>query len=287
MSARPTPQRPRSNGLVRHLAILVITLGLVTFTGALQADSLNRDELQDLLRQGNELFQQANELAAQDPVQAREVYSRALMRFERILREGEIANGRLYYNIGNIHFRMNDVGRAILNYRRAQQFIPNDPNLHQNLEYARARRLDRVELQQQTVVLRTLFFWHYDLSTKTRSILFAGSFALFWVFAGLRLFHRRPHQVWLLGACGLLALLMLSSILVEDTSQRRSRPGVVLSREVVARKGDSETYAPSFQEPLHAGTEFILVEERGNWRHIELLDGQRCWIPVADCELVR
>lgn len=28
-------------------------------------------------------------------------------------------NGQLYYNLGNAHFRLNQVGRAILNYERA------------------------------------------------------------------------------------------------------------------------------------------------------------------------
>ena len=55
---------------------------------------------------------------------------------------------------------------------------------------------------------------------------------------------------------------------------------------VVARKGDGEGYQPSFTGPLHAGTEFALIEERGEWRHVELHDGRRCWLPEKSSELV-
>ena len=62
---------------------------------------------------------------------------------------------------------------------------------------------------------------------------------------------------------------------------------MVLAEEVIARKGDSDTYEASFQDPLHAGTEFVLVEERGHWIHVELPDGRRCWLPSRDVGLVR
>ena len=48
---------------------------------------------------------------------------------------------------------------------------------------------------------------------------------------------------------------------------------------MIARKGDGDTYEPSFKEPLHAGAEFKLMENRGEWYQVELADGQRCWIP--------
>ena len=83
------------------------------------------------------------------------------------------------------------------------------------------------------------------------------------------------------------AAAILASLLTEAVQQHSTKPGVVLSDEVPARKGDSETYEPSFKEPLHAGTEFQLVEDRGNWYHIELADGRRCWLPASDVGLVK
>jgi hypothetical protein len=209
------------------------------------------------------------------------------MRFERLVRDGGIENGKLYYNIGNAYFRMKDIGRAILNYRRAEQYLPNEPNLHQNLAAARQRRVDAIEERQRTRVLKTLFFWHYDLSPRLRGTLFAGAFALLWVGAAARLFLRRSWLNVTIGVLAIGAALLCGSVLADVLTLRNVRPGVIVSAEVVARKGDSETYEPSFKEPLHAGTEFRLVEDRGGWYHVALVDGRKCWIPSRAAEMVR
>ena len=38
-------------------------------------------------------------------------------------------DGTLYYNLGNACFKAGDLGRAILNYRRAQALLPRDPDV--------------------------------------------------------------------------------------------------------------------------------------------------------------
>ena len=62
---------------------------------------------------------------------------------------------------------------------------------------------------------------------------------------------------------------------------------MIISPQVIARKGNSDTYEPSFKEPLHSGTEFTLIEKRGTWYQIELSDSRKCWVPEKDIEFVR
>jgi len=250
------------------------------------AASLDQAGVQQLFQEANSLFRRGNELSRTDPAGARDSYRAAVIRFERIVDEGGIRNGKLFYDIGNAYFRLNDLGRAILHYRRAAQFLPGDTNLTQNLRYARSRRIDQMEEKQQTQVLKTLLFWHYDLSQRTRAALFAGFFAAFWMLASLRLFFADRVPRALPAACGGVALLFLGSLVLEAASGSQGG-GVILAEQVVARKGDGDTYEPSFNEPLHAGTEFALLENRGEWYQIELADGQRCWIPATAAGLIR
>ena len=77
------------------------------------------------------------------------------------------------------------------------------------------------------------------------------------------------------------------SLLIDVISSSTNNPGVILSDEVIARKGDSEAYEKSFQKPLHTGTEFNLIDKRREWYHIELIDGTRCWIPEKDAGIVK
>lgn len=247
--------------------------------------ALPESELRRLLEEANGLFRQANEVSVRDPAAGRELYQRAVLRFERILREGGIRNGKLLYNAGNAYLRAGDIGRAILNYRRAERYLPGDPNLHQNLAYARLSRPDKFDERQKTRVLRTLLFWHYDLAAPVRSILFAVAWVTLWAAASIRLWWQRLSGAVVVVA-GCVAALLLGSLLVEATVTSRRPAGVILAPEVIARMGDGASYQPAFSEPLHAGTEFVVRESRNGWHYIELPDGRLAWIPAEAAELV-
>ncbi|MEZ5323749.1 MAG: tetratricopeptide repeat protein [Verrucomicrobiales bacterium] len=273
--------------LQRILGIFLFSLVSVSAVADDAPAKLSAPEISDLFSQGKEFFRQANETAATDNTAARELYQKAALRFERIASEGGIDNGKLYYNIGNAYFRMKDIGRAILNYRRAELYAPNDPNLQQNLAYALQRRQDEVEVEAQRKIMHTLFFWHYDISAHTRAWMFAGAFASAWVFATLLLFTRRPWMKWVAGVSAVVAVALLASLIIEAGTSAKNRNGVIIAESTIARKGDSTSYEPSFQDPLHAGTEFRLLEDRGTWLNIALADGRQCWLTSQDVELVR
>jgi len=272
---------------IQILILFVVLLIALCTPFRVTASDLDTAQIVDLYSQAKDLFRQANEISVSAPAQATDLYLKSAMRYERLIREGGIQNGKLYYNLGNVYFRMKDIGRAIVNYRRAEQYSPNDPNLKQNLKYAREKRLDDIDEKQETKVLKTLFFWHYDLSTKTRVIVFSICFLLVWIFAGIGLFTKKSFVVWGITVAATLSLLLSGSLAVEEFCLSKTRPGVIVDHEVVARKGNSETYEPSFKDPLHSGTEFTLVEDRGSWYHIELADSHRCWVLSKDVELVR
>lgn len=239
----------------------------------------------ELFLEANVFFSQANDILAADPVRARELYQKSLLRYEHLVEKG-VRNGKLYYNIGNVYYRLGDIGRAILNYRRAERYSKTDPNLQQNLNYVLSQRQDKIEEKQKEKMLKTLFFWHYDLSATVRSLVFAMFYSAFWSFAVLRLYWARPWIHWGLGITMTLFLLLAGSLLIDHYAQARNRDGVLVAAETVARKGDGRTYQSSFEDPLHAGTEFTLLEERGKWRLIELQDGRRTWVEAGSTELI-
>jgi hypothetical protein len=238
----------------------------------------SREELYALLSEANAAFGQGN--AAGDPAVARECYDRAILLYERIIEAGRVRNAGLYYNLGNAYLLKEDLGRAILNYRRAERLDGSDLNIQKNLAFARSRRIDRVEITAQKRVLETLFFWHYDLSLRTRFLLACVAFAGLCLGATAMIWRGRRAggmaAVVLLTVC---VVGLLASILVEMRTQDDTRFGVITAAEVVARQGDGPNYPPSFQDPLHAGTEFEVLAQRPGWVHIRLSDGADAWIP--------
>jgi tetratricopeptide (TPR) repeat protein len=268
-------------------ALLLVLLGMYPLRSAEASNGRTGEtQLAERLSLAEEAFRRGVSLDQTNPSSARDQYERALLHYEALVREDGIRNGRLYYNIANTYFRLGDLGYAILNYKRAALYIPQDENLEQNLEYARSRRVDRIGLEESERIFKTLFFLHYDVPSRIRLAIFAITFAVIWIMASLMILLDWGFLRTILIVASIASGLFLLSIVVEAVQASRNPEGVITAREVVARKGDAETYQPSFTEPLHAGTEFTALEERPGWIHIELGNGARGWIPQSAAELV-
>ena len=253
------------------------------------------------LAEAEQRFAAGNQLAgAGRGAAAAEQFRGALLRYQRAAAALGRGNGFLLYNIGNTYLRLGDLGRAVLHYREAQRLIPGDPNLQQSLRHVRSLRHDRIAADAGGSVLRLVFFWHYAWPLRSRVTLFLVAVNLLWLlalsralsrlgpFAALRArlaeaeAARRAGQriaVAVLAGAGLVTVAAGGSAAAELLAPG-PEAAVIVAPEVTARRGDSDTYQPSFTTPLHAGTELLVIEERNAWFHVALADGRRTWLPA-------
>ena len=248
--------------------------------------ALSKEQVYILFTQANQFFREAN-TTTDDIDKAQKLYEKAILNYEKIVSDGGIRNSKLYYNLGNAYFLKEDIGRAILNYRRAQRLDKADTNIQKNLAFARSRRIDTVEVRTQERILETLFFWHYDFSFKTKFLVTCLAFAIVCISTTVMLW-RGKSAPWITTAaiCCLLTVSFLASVILEARSRANTICGVITARQVVARQGDGPNYSESFKDPLHAGTEFDLLERRSGWFHIMLSDDSEGWIPDNAAELI-
>ncbi len=138
--------------------------------------------------------------------------------------QGGIQNAKLCYNLANAYLLKEDLGRAILNYRRAATLDRTDLNIQKNLTFARSQRADRVETSTQKRVLGTLFFWHYDFSLQTKFLLASILFASLCGVLTLVVW-RGPGSVTIVTAalCGALVICLLTSLVVESRREAATR----------------------------------------------------------------
>ena len=261
--------------------------GLLLFCLAAPGRSaLPKEQVYSLFNQANQFFREAN-TTANDPDQAQKLYEKAILNYEKIISDGQIRNSKLFYNLGNAYFLKDDIGRAILNYRRAERLDKADTNIQKNLAFARSRRIDTVDVKTEERILETLFFWHYDFSIKTKFLATCICFAIVCISVTVMLWRGRTGP-WVVTAviCGLLMACFLASVVLEARTQAHRVCGVITDQQVVARQGDGPNYPESFKDPLHAGTEFDLLERRSGWFHVRLSDDSDGWIPDNAAELI-
>jgi hypothetical protein len=269
-------------------------IGLLLFSYGVLSDCLAapgrsvlpKEQVYSLFNQANQFFREAN-TTSNDPDKARKLYEKAILNYEKIISDGRIKNSKLFYNLGNAYFLKEDIGRAILNYRRAQNLDKADTNIQKNLAFARSRRIDTVEVKTEERILETLFFWHYDFSIKTKFLVTCLCFAIFCISATVILWRgRAAPRIATAAICGLLTVSFLASVTLETRSRANTICGVITDQQVVARQGDGPNYSESFKDPLHAGTEFDLLERRSGWFHIMLSDDSDGWIPDNAADLI-
>jgi tetratricopeptide (TPR) repeat protein len=264
--------------------ILIACLFLL-MAGAFAAAELPKEQLYTLYNQANESFRQAN--STKDSEQAERLYEKAILNFEKIIDQGHIENAKLYYNLANAYLLTGRLGKAILNYRRAEKMDDSDGDIQKNLTFARSKRVDKIPVKTEKRVLQKLFFWHYDFSLKTKFLLTCIFFGLICVFIILAIWFGRNNAFMIsVIICVILMFCFLSSVAIEYKTHTSRIGGVITAKEAVARQGDGQNYPPSFKEPLHEGTEFDLLEKRPDWLHIKLSDDSDGWIPEDSAELI-
>jgi hypothetical protein len=214
------------------------------------------------------------------------MYAEAARQYEVLVTEEGIRNGELYYTLGNACFLAGDLGRAILNYRRAAQYLPHNSDVQHNLSIALEKRIDLIPEKERHPLAVRLLGWHFNTSTSLRWWAFTMCWLMVWgVWIWNKKAGRKESRISLY-TMGVLSLFLIASITTDLTLARHTQPGVILAPEVLARKGDGKMYAAAFLEPLHSGTEFQRIEDRGLWWHIRLADGQTCWIPSETADTV-
>jgi hypothetical protein len=264
--------------------VLIVCLFLLTTTSLVES-KLPKEQEYSLYNQANEYFRQAN--STKEPEQAKRLYEKAILNFEKIIDQGRVKNAKLYYNLANAYLLYGQLGKAILNYRRAAKLDGADENIRKNLAFARSKRIDNITVKTEKRVLKTLFFWHYDFSIKTKFLFMCIFFGIICISITVIIWLGR-NTLWTVSAviCCILTVLFLVSIIIEVRNQDATICGVITTKEVVARQGDGQNYSPSFKEPLHEGTEFDLLESRPGWFHIKLSDDSDGWIPDGSAELI-
>ena len=211
----------------------------------------------------------------------------AIAGYEAIIAAG-VRNSDIYYNLGNAYFKQGDLGRAILNYRRAQRLAPSDADIAANLAVARAQTIDRLEVPPEGVLVDVFEIAEGWLTLNQAAILALVLWFLSCIYAGGAIFWPRLRH-FLGGVLVIQAIFLvigLASMANRIYKEQQFPAAVIVAQEVdvTSGPGDSKQYLVEFN--LHAGAEVSLLEHRPGWRRVTLPGDLQGWVPREAVELV-
>lgn len=215
-------------------------------------------------------------------------YTQAVQAYEQIVAQGTADSGVLY-NLGNAHMALGDVGRAVVNYRRAARLDPRDADIQTNLDYARVQAIDRLA-DAVDGPLDSLASLLTAWATPNEAAI--AALGLWFLFGWLLVAWRRLASGKARQAAGIAALVVLSLVVLVGASlgswvvEDRARPEAVVVAAAVAVSSEPSTESAT-QFSLHSGAEIDIVETRGGWLRLSL-PGQEAsgWLPLESVERI-
>lgn len=268
---------------IRAAISTLILVALPCF--AFAEESITPERQREILNRAITAYERGMAEKRTDPVAAKALFSDAAGGFQALI-AGGLRNPALEYNLGNAEYRLDNLGRAILHYRRAEQMDTTNANLRDNLRYAREQVEPRFESTGPSALERALFFWHYDIGSRTRYIALVGASVVGWTALATWLFFRRRGLVLVGVPLVLLGGFCAGSLAWQSHQAETSPAAVVLTNGQTVRLGRGESYEPALDKPLGAGVELRIRSERGEWVEIELPNGKTGWLPATAVERV-
>ncbi len=197
-------------------------------------------------------------------------YEKALRMNMQVLQDGFVS-AALLYNIGNCYFRLGDIPRAILYYRRAWYLAPSDADIAANLTFAlHVLGLEPLRSNRLLDLLRRLSVLHW-------AVVLIAAYWILCVLVTAMLWNSRVRRLGrkialLMAIIALVALLGIGSWL----------PLLLCPEAVITAPNTKVLFAPLPGSTLHfylpQGSLVRVRRARDGWLEVEAGPGQRGWV---------
>ena len=210
-------------------------------------------------------------------------YKEAIDSYEEVLQSGW-ESGALYFNLGNGYFKNGQLGKAILNYERAQMLTPRDSDLRFNYHYAFLQVKPSFAAPEKNI-FEVLIDKHMAFYTSGEMIVFtcAGVFAFGVVFMLLLYFPKiMVFARWMMGIAGFIFIVFLGGFILKEQ--------ITQSQAIVIENAQAR-FEPRLEATVYfelsEGSQVGLVEDGNAWVKIKRGDGKLGWVEKAKIEKVR
>ncbi|MDP2387980.1 MAG: tetratricopeptide repeat protein [Bacteroidota bacterium] len=213
-------------------------------------------------------------------------YEQAISNYEKIISSG-YSSASLYYNLGNAHYKKNEIGKAIYNYELAHKLDPTDENSKHNLTLANKRTKDQIE-QKENYFAKNIESGILNFLSTTGwawLTIIALTFAcLFFILFKITERQKLKRLFFWLGALALIKCVAGFIIgFMALTNIEEKTQAIILSQEVNVM--NSPTKDAKSQFSLHEGTKVHVLETNVEWTSISLDNGNEGWLPTKDIGL--
>jgi len=214
-------------------------------------------------------------------------YDKAANAYLKIYEQGQTSSS-LCYNLGNCYFKQNNFANAILWFERAKRLSPNDEDIDFNLNVARLKIIDKID------VLPDLFFvswWKFIsgmFSLKVWAILsimfFILLLCLFAYFLITSSYIIRKFTFWGTTIMLFIFIISFSAALQLRSNYISDKEAIIMAGSVNVKSSPDENSTLLFV--VHEGLKVKITDKIGNWTEVKLANGNKGWIKAEEAEVI-
>ena len=245
-------------------AIVLLFVGFLSLFSTMQAQ-----DIQTMFATANEHYNAG-------------AYTEAINAYTAILATQQ-HSAALYFNLGNAHYKLNQVAESIYFYEKALQLRPEDPDVLHNLQFAKNMTLDAIETLPQTQ-LATL---QNDLLQLFSPQQWSYTFIVFiWLavilFLTYLLTRRTTMKRIAFSLCvvflGLSAMSYYGATAALDQKENL-KYGILFSEEIQLFNEPNDRAEVAFV--LHQGVKVQILDQLQDWQKIRIANGAEGWVKEA------
>ena len=215
------------------------------------------------------------------------MYDSALNVYHLIEKEN-FESAELFYNMGNAHFKRNDIASAILYYEKAKKLSPNDEDIDYNLRIANSMIVDKIERVPELFYKKWWNYFYNMFNANTWTVISLISWFILIFFIGVFIISKSRSGRKLAFYLGLL-FLFVSVATFGLASQKyyfgkAHHEAIIFTPTITVKSSPTMNAVDLFV--VHEGTKIYILDEVQNWIKIRIPDGSIGWLPVNSVQKI-
>lgn len=232
--------------------------------------------------QNNTLFEEGNTLYNDGK------YAEAIDKYMAILEKG-VHSAELYYNLGNAHYKLNNIAPSIYYFEKAMLLRPNDKDIKNNLAYANNMTIDAIdnvpEVGFSKLIKSITNTFGFDSWAKI-TVAFAIIYVVLVLLYYFSYASSKKRLAFITSVVSLLCLcIALAFAFNKYDLDKNDNPAVVFAQECKVKTEPNLRSEESFR--LHEGTKVQVIDTVDDWKKIKLSDGKTGWITSEDIKMLK
>jgi tetratricopeptide (TPR) repeat protein len=195
---------------------------------------------------------------------------------------------KLFYNLGNAYYKLNQIPSAILYYEKARKIDLSNEDLLFNLNMANRKIVDKIDVMPE-IFIKTWYgtllnFLTSDKWAKLTIIFFISCLILLLFYLLSKSQTVRKVTFW-------LSVFMLFSSIVcvvlakqQFSETQKVKEAIVFTPTVNIKSSPDQNSQDIFV--IHEGLKVRIMDQVSDWYEIRIANGNKGWIKVSDVEII-